>query len=233
MSPTRTAENLSLLDTETDRLLESARGLSPRDLTSSTLCTGWDTAALLTHLARNADALLNLVNWAIDGQERPAYPSEEARRAEIEQGSARPLEEIIGDLEATAHRFRVAAGALDGAPGETLVRTRTGNEVTASQVIAMRALEVAFHHVDLQVGYSFEDADAGLVRRSLLRAAKSWSRQSPPALTLEPEGLDPIELGGGGPPVSGTPGALLLWLARGDASGLRADVELPDPPEWG
>lgn len=227
----RAAANLELLDVETDRLLTTCTRLT--DPSRATLCEGWDVATLLTHVARNADALCNLVQWAVDGQERPAYASDEQRDAEIAEGASRPLEEIHADVRDTAFRFRERAAALTGPAGEAEVRTRTGTPVQGHQVIAMRILEVVFHHVDLDTDYTFDQADPGWVARTLRRGVREWDAGGDaPALTLRPEGLDEMTLSGGGPVVAGTPGQLLLWVARGRDAGLSTEVELPQPPPW-
>lgn len=188
---------------------------------------------MLTHLARNADALGNLVRWASDGQERAAYASEESRRDDIEAGAQRPLVDIVADARAAGQEFRARAEVLKGAAGAAVVRSRTGTEVTGAQVVAMRTLEVVFHHVDLLAGYTFDDADPDWVARTLRRGVRNWDAvETAPGLTLHPTGLDPLTLGGGGPDVLGPPGAMLLWVARGRSEGLRAEVDLPVPPAW-
>ena len=85
----RAADNLVLLDVETDRLLTTTTRLT--DPHRGTLCEGWDVAHVLTPLARNADALGRMVQWAVDGPEREAYDSPESREAAIEEGAGRPL----------------------------------------------------------------------------------------------------------------------------------------------
>ena len=239
----RAADNLTLLDTETDRLRATCRGLSADDARRPTLCEGWDAAHVLTHLARNADALGNLVRWATDGRERPAYTSGAQRDADIETGARRPVEEIVADVRRTATRFRELAQALTGDAGDAEVRTRTGATVKGHQVVAMRTLEVVFHHVDLQAGYTFDDADPAWLARTLRRGVAQWEATGgAPPLTLVPagtgtggttaEGMPPLLLSDGGPEVSGTPGQLLLWLARGRTDGLAGGVDLPTPPPW-
>lgn len=181
----RAAQNLGLLDAETDRLLATCRSLSATDLHRSTLCAGWDAAHLLTHLARNADALSNLVLWATDGMKRPAYASTEQRDNDIRTGAGRSHEEILTDVETTAVRFRELADALKGKPGDAEVRTRTGTMVKGHQVVAMRTLEVVFHHVDLQAGYNFDNADPSWLARMLRRGVGQWEASgNAPTLTL-------------------------------------------------
>lgn len=229
----RAAANLALLDRETARLLQTVADLDPAELARDTLCPGWSVGHVLTHLSRNADALLNLVRWAVDGRERQAYPSDVVRDAAIAEGARRKLEDIVDDVRASAQRFRQEAEALTGEAGEATVRSRTGTPVTGAQVIAMRLLEVVFHHVDLQAGYTFDDADPDWVLRTLRRGVRQWEAAcDAPALTLQVDASDPLPLGGGGPEVRGTTGQLLLWLARGVGDDLSTSVELPAPPSW-
>lgn len=257
----RAAKNLILLDAETERFLATCQELSAADsgpestscsggqeptfLDSSrdlarlqTLCKGWNLAHVLTHVARNADSLSNLVLWATDGVERRAYISDEQRDLDIETGVQRRLPEIVVDVEATATRFRELAEALTGSAGGAEVRTRTNTPVKGYQLIAMRTVEVVFHHVDLQAGYTFDDADPAWLARTLRRGASQWEAQgNAPQLTLNPTGpsgehMPSFSIAGGGTDVSGTPGQLLLWLARGRADGLTSAVDVPSPPAW-
>lgn len=226
------ADNLARLHEETTRLLRTVDALGADDLRRATLCPGWTVAHVLTHLSRNADALVNLVRWAVDGRERAAYASDLVRDAEIEDGALRGRDEIVLDLRLSAERFAEEAQALTGEAGDAQVRSRTGTPVTGAQLVAMRLLEVVFHHVDLQAGYGFDDTDPAWAARTLRRGVRRWDADGAPGLTLRPEGMEQLELGGGGPEVVGTPGQLLLWLARGVDDGLRPDAELPAPPPW-
>lgn len=229
----RAADNLALLDAEDARLDATLDQLTELEADRDTLCPGWSRRHVLTHLARNADALGNLVDWAVDGQEREAYLSEQSRRDAIEAGAERPLAQIVADVRTTARDFRARAEDLRGPAGTAVVRSRTGNDVTGAQIVAMRTLEVVFHHVDLLAGYTFEDADPDWVARTLRRGVRTWDGSGEaPALTLLASGLDPLDLGGGGPTVVGSPGAMLLWLARGRSGDLQAEVGLPVPPAW-
>ncbi|AXH96843.1 maleylpyruvate isomerase family mycothiol-dependent enzyme [Ornithinimicrobium avium] len=230
----RAADNLAQLDAETARLLDTVAGLGPDDVRRPSRCPGWTLAHVLTHLSRNADALLNLVRWAADGRERAAYPSALVRDAQIEDGALRPLEEIVVDLRLSAERFRRESEVLTGPAGEAQVRSRTGTPVTGAQLVSMRLLEVVFHHVDLDSGYGFEDADPGWVARTLRRGARQWDAAGAPGMTLRPEGMAEIEVGGGGPALAASPARLLLWLARGvdDGLALEGGQPLPQPPPW-
>ena len=63
----------------TEALLRTADGLDDRAVAGPSLLPGWTRGHVLTHVARNADAMTNLLTWARTGVETPAYASPEAR----------------------------------------------------------------------------------------------------------------------------------------------------------
>ena len=75
------------IDLATQRLLDTARVIAEPDLRAPSLLPGWTRAHVLAHLARNADAMRNLLAGVRSGQDRPAYASAEARQADIERGA--------------------------------------------------------------------------------------------------------------------------------------------------
>ncbi|MEU9331488.1 maleylpyruvate isomerase family mycothiol-dependent enzyme [Streptomyces canus] len=118
---------------------------------------GWSRAQLLAHMARNADALLNLLNWARTGVETPMYASPDQRAREIEEGARRPVGELRADLFRANARLAEELAALPGACWEATVRTARGREVPVREVPWMRVREVCVHAVDLDTGTSFDD----------------------------------------------------------------------------
>ena len=227
-------DNLELLRVETDRLLRTAATLDETTVRATSLCAGWSRAHVLSHLARNADALGNLVRWAVTGEPTPMYASPEARDADIEAGAARPLSAVLADLEVSAGRFAAAAPALAGDPEEAEVEMRGGVWVRGGALPTLRLREVVFHHVDLDAGYGFADADPGFVQRSLDNAVERL-RGSGTDLGLElvAEEGGSWTVGDGSQQVAGTRAALLSWLARGVDLGLSSDRPVPAPPSWG
>ena len=80
---------LPWVDTGTALFLETVAGLSDTDLAAPSGLPGWTRAHVAGHVARNADALGNLVTWARTGVETPAYASPEQRAADIETTARR------------------------------------------------------------------------------------------------------------------------------------------------
>lgn len=226
------AANLDLLAVETDRLLATVAVLGASDLPAATLCPGWTRAHVVTHLARNADALDNLLHWARTGERRDAYGSEAERAAAIAAGADRGPDELLADLTATADRFAAHAADLHGPAGRAEVLTRTGTTVRGDQVPAMRLLEVVLHHVDLLAGYTLADSDPDFVQRTLRRAARTAGAGGLDLRLQTPEGQEWAVGAGTGPVVQGTAPDLLLWLVRGRAERLTHDIPLPVPPAF-
>ena len=75
------------------------RALDPR---APSLLPGWSIGHVLTHLARNADGMRNMIEGAVLGEERLMYPSAEHRDADIEAGSSRTATELVDDVRRCA-----------------------------------------------------------------------------------------------------------------------------------
>src|SRR5260370_30335400 len=86
------------IDLATQRLLDDARTLTEADLRVPSLLPGWTRAHVLAHVARDADAMRNLLAGARSGQDRPAYASAQAREADIERGATMRAANLIADL---------------------------------------------------------------------------------------------------------------------------------------
>ncbi|MGK4594536.1 maleylpyruvate isomerase N-terminal domain-containing protein [Amycolatopsis sp. w19] len=116
---------------------------------------GWTRAHLLSHLARNADGLVNLLTWAKSGVETPMYAGEAARDHDIEKGAYRSVEEIAEDVVGSAARLVEVAESLPDDAWWVRVRARQGREISAEFVLWLRLSETAIHLADLDVGYDF------------------------------------------------------------------------------
>lgn len=199
---------------------------------------GWSRAHVLTHVARNAEALTNLLDWARTGVETPMYPSREARAAAIEEGAKREPDVIRGDVVASSDRLADVVREQPKAAWSATVRTMTGAEIAAPRILWMRALEMWLHAVDLDVGAALADLP-GPMLTTLLDEARTVMGAKPecPALRLvAPEGT--WEIGGpdGAVTVTGPAPELAAWLTgRSRGKHLRADGSrtLPELPPWG
>ena len=215
-------------------LLRTAESLDDAAIAEPSRLPDWTVGHVLTHLARGADALTNLLTWARTGVESPAYASPEARREAIEAGATRPLAAQVEDLRAAHERFADAAAAMPAAAWAFPLPAPVGQ--SAAFVPWLRLREVEVHHVDLGRGFTPDEWSDGFALR-LLREIVTAPPAEAPDLVLRPLGAEhPLVLGsGGGPVVSGPTKSLAAWLAgRADGTDLTVspDGELPQPARW-
>lgn len=198
---------------------------------------GWTRGHLLTHLARNADALVNLLTWARTGIRTPMYASPDQRATDIEAGAGRPLAEQRADVRESAARFAKAAEALSDEAWSATVVSGQGREIPASEVPWLRAREVWIHLVDLRVGAGMDVLPPDLAW-ALVRDVAGWMSARLGADTgaeLTAEGHGTVVLGTPctGVTVTGPPYALAAWLTgRGGSDELLVTGELPGLPRW-
>lgn len=224
------------IDAATSRLLVTAKTLSDADLLAPSGLPGWSRGHVLTHIARNADSLVNLLNWAATGVEHPQYPSTAARDAGIEAGAGRPVVEQLDDIEASSRRFSEAAAAVPAGHWQNEVRWLSGEPRPALKILEARLREVAIHHVDLDAGYTASDWPSQFASRILISVLPAFEVRGIEPVTLVPTDVDVrIDLSGGSVvEVRGPASALATWvLGRDDGSTLSVTGgQLPTPPAW-
>jgi maleylpyruvate isomerase len=214
------ARDLVSVREATERLLSAAAKLDNADVTQPSRLPGWSRGHVLAHLARNADALVNVLEG------RPMYVSGEARDADIERDAPRPLDAQLADVRASAERFQETAAAP--ADWSRTVELRNGVTDSASRVPFRRWVEVELHHVDLGIGYELEDLPAEFTEREIDFLADRFSGHPDVPPTRLTDGTRAWSTGraADAPEVTvrGTPADLLGWLAgRRDGSGLTVE----------
>ena len=191
---------------------------------------GWSRAHVVAHLARNADALVNLLTWARTGVETPMYPSRAVRDADIETSAALSPAQLRAEYVAAWHRLATAVAGTPADAWTVEVRNGQGVTVPASVVPWMRAKEVWVHGTDLRAGLGFPDlpidVSAALVDDVLGLFA---SRDQRLDVTIVATDVGRT-WGDGGTTVEGPVSAVAAWLTRSDGSGLSGEV--PPPPAW-
>ncbi len=224
------------LERATARMLDTVAGLTDDRLAEPSVLPGWTRGHVVSHLARNADSLVNLLNWARTGVETPQYPSPEAREAGIEAGAARPVAEQLPDLKEACATF---ARKADDMPAEAWT-VELGTQGPAARVVWRRLREVEVHHADLAAGYGWHDMPEAFLRRLLteLVTVRPHDDGSGPVVTVRAAELGhTLQLGTGKPSVtvSGTAADIAAWLAgRSAGTGLTVEPEgeLPTISGW-
>ncbi|MDX3851572.1 maleylpyruvate isomerase family mycothiol-dependent enzyme [Streptomyces sp. AK02-01A] len=212
----------------TERLLSEAALLDNAGLAAPSRLPGWSRGHVLAHIARNADALANVLEG------RPMYESAEAREADIERDASRSLAVQLTDVRNTAARFQHSS-ALP-ADWTRVVTMRNGVTDMAARVPFRRWAEVELHHVDLGLGRDLEDLSDEFTDREIGFLAERFSgNPAVPPLALSASDGRIWRTGrteGTALSVSGPAPDLMGWLAgRRDGAALKApDGQLPVLP---
>ncbi|AJE32684.1 mycothiol-dependent maleylpyruvate isomerase [Corynebacterium humireducens NBRC 106098 = DSM 45392] len=206
------------------------------DFGRDTLLPGWTVAHLAAHVAYNANALCNLMEWAETGVEKPMYPSPQARGEEIDFGATLIPDAIRNLHDHTLVRLDVAWRDATDEAWQAEVRTAQGRTVPASETLWMRAREVWIHSVDLDVNAGFSDIPEVILETLVPEIAAKWRGAGDGAgLVLVPEGNERIEVSPGEDTVEihGSWAGLARWASgRGDRGVTSPQGEVPAPPRW-
>jgi maleylpyruvate isomerase len=198
---------------------------------------GWSRAHVLTHIARNADGLINLLTWARTGVPTPAYASPEQRDADIDAGARRPPSEIREDVLASSDRLAQVVRKMPREAWSARVKDVQGRDLPASDIPWLRAREMWIHAIDLDVGASFADLPAPMLAELITEVtAMMGDKADCPGLHLvapgctwaTPDRPDAVT-------VSGPATELVAWLlgrSRGRALHCSSGGKLPTLPRW-
>lgn len=230
---------LAEVDRATEVLYEVVAALDLAALRGPSLLPGWSRAHVVTHLARNADALVNLLTWAKTGVEHQMYPSAADRDADIAEGAGRLPQLLRADLDAACQRFATAARELPPTAWDAEVVHPRSGPFPAYRVPWLRLREVWFHLVDLDRGIGFEDLPVELLEGFVEDAIGQYAdRPDVPGVRLEVTFADGRQrswaltaAGGASPAVSGAAADVLAWLT-GRQSGARLNGTPPTLPKW-
>ncbi|MDQ0962649.1 maleylpyruvate isomerase [Streptomyces sp. B4I13] len=214
------AHDLESVRTATERLLNALAGRDDASVAEPSRLPGWSRGHVLAHLARNADALVNVFEG------RPMYADAQVRDADIERDASRPLPVQLADVRESAARFQAAASAP--ADWSRTVELRNGVVDAAARVPFRRWVEVELHAVDLGIGYELEDLPAEFTVRETEFLAERFAGHPDVPPTRLTDGTRAWRTGRKADEpevtVTGTPADLLGWLAgRRDGAGLTID----------
>ncbi len=149
----------------------------------------WTIGHVLTHLARNADSIVRVLDASARGEVIDRYEGGGAGRdRESAAGGARPVGERVDDVAQTLARLERAWAEQTDWSGRS--RETRGHEIPVSDLPAARWREVEVHAVDLGLGYEPADWSSEFVRLQLRDMEMRWNARRPMGLTgLPPEAL--------------------------------------------
>jgi maleylpyruvate isomerase len=147
---------------------------------------GWTRRHVTAHVARNADALVNLLIWARTGTRTPMYRDPGQRRADIAISASQTADALRTDLFASARRLDAALDTMPNRCWTASVESASGRAIVAAEVPWLRTREVYVHVVDLQAGVSFTDVPVDVIEALIDDAVRLLStRDGVPFVSLK------------------------------------------------
>ncbi len=151
------------------QLLHDLQALTDDEAGRPSLLPDWTVGHVLTHVARNADSHVRMLDAARRGEVTDQYPGGfEQRAADIEAGATRAAAELVEDVRASAFRLRDAWFAMDEMAWQGTGRVVEGDWPVADLPFR-RWREVEVHHADLGLGFSWRGWSKLYVQRELTR----------------------------------------------------------------
>lgn len=235
---TKTAQSLvgdiNRMRRETDMMMATVTSLSQEELAAPSKCDGWTRAHVVAHLARNADGVANLIEWATSGLETSMYASREQRDADIERTAKLPREELFADLSEANERLSEAVERLKN-EGITVDEVAIlSGPINSLSLVARRTSELVIHHDDLATTWEWHEADPEAILDAIeVCVRRLQANPDSPGLTIVAGEGEQWVVGDGAYRIEGYYDELLPFLAREQVEeGLQFDGELPKLPPW-
>jgi maleylpyruvate isomerase len=161
--------------------------LTDDDCRQDSLLPNWSRGHVLTHLSRNADSHVNLLQAAVRGEVGEQYASAEQRNGDIERGSTRSAEELVMDLRLSIYGLEAAWASANEKAWQGQGRNLGGRVIEMSSLVFLRWREVEIHHADLNLGLGYDDLTPLYVRLELDQQIMLWRSRKPMGMTDLPE----------------------------------------------
>jgi maleylpyruvate isomerase len=166
------------------RELEAAlTRLGDQHVGAPSLLPGWTVGHVLTHIARNADSFVLLLQAANRGEVGQQYPGGlQQRNADIERGAVRSTDEIVADVLDSNRALEAAYEAMSPVGWQGEGESARGR-AAAVELPFRRWREVVVHHADAGLGFTWRDWPSDYVRIELQRMTMLWDSRAPMGLT--------------------------------------------------
>lgn len=160
------------------------------DVSAPSLLPDWTRGHVLSHVINSGRGHVGILQAAARGEAVAQYPhGVEGRAADIEAGATRPAVEQRDDLRRSIYELE----------GEYAVSKWVGigkapfGDVQIIDLPFYRMREVAVHHIDLDIGYRFDDLPDLYVRLEVSRLEMQWKARQPMGLTPLPDAALALE----------------------------------------
>ena len=191
---------------ELDNFGELLRSLEPADLDAPTRCTGWTVGDVAGHMVGQ---VTDVVNGRLEGLGTPEVTEREAK-----ERAGRSAAELADELAAGRAGVAALSEQLDDAAWNAPVGTDF--EGTPGDGVLALWFDGYLHADDIRAALGTPSVQGDGLRGSLHWVAADLGRRAWGPATLALDGVDAIEIGGGGEKITGDPVQFLL-VATGRA----------------
>jgi uncharacterized protein (TIGR03083 family) len=191
---------------ELDNFGELLRSLEPADLDAPTRCTGWTVGDVAGHMVGQ---VTDVVNGRLEGLGTPEVTEREAK-----ERAGRSAAELADELVEGRAGVAALAEQLDDAAWDAPVASDF--EGTLGDGVLALWFDGYLHADDIRAALGTPSVQGDGLRGSLHWVAADLGRRGWGPATLALDGMDPIEIGGGGEKITGDPVQFLL-VASGRA----------------
>jgi maleylpyruvate isomerase len=216
-----------------ERLLRSVQTFDDERARGPSLLPGWTRGHLLTHLARNADSHVRVLEGARRRETVEQYVGgKDGRAAAIEAGANRPASELVGDVESSERALSALWDEItDDVWDKGWIAISGGKPAWFGPFARWRETEI--HHVDLDAGYSIEDWPLDFVQLVLGDEWQRLRRRLPRSALVTIEASDVEFAVGSGDRRVVAPGRVLLaWVTGRLPDGDAIAAGLPSLSPW-
>jgi len=218
MTTSLTVDDVLRQVAEAQQRLEGVVGrMTDAEVQAPSALDGWTRGHVLSHLARNADSQVGMLEGAARDEIVAQYPGGDAQRdGDIEAGAGRSVADQLADLEADHRRFLAAAAQLSGDEWNRHTLSRLG-ELPVWVTPWARWREVEVHGADLGLAPTTGQAQL---------SAAFVAQFLPPELDRVPARLPGAESATTAlVELTGEPAEQLLWLMGRAAPSVRLVVD--------
>ena len=199
---------------ELDNFGELLRSLEPADLDAPTRCEGWTVGDIAGHMVGQ---VTDVVNGRLDGLGTPEVTEREAK-----ERAGRSAAELADELAEGRAGVAALAAQLDDAAWKTPVGTDFDG--TLGDGVLALWFDGYLHADDIRAALGTPPVTGDGLRGSIHWVAADLGRRGWGPATLALEGVEVIDVGGGGEKISGDPHQfLLVATGRADPSPLGLD----------
>ena len=171
----------------------------------------WTRGHVLTHIARNADSFVRVLEAARRGDVVTQYEGGfVSRNADIEGGAGRDWDTLVADVRSSAATLEDVFATQDR--WDLAMTNSSGESVPHTDLPFRRLREVVVHHADVgDAAFTADDWPDEYVREDLRRMEMLYSSRQPMGATGLPDAAN-----------KATPRQRLCWLlGRSDIEGLQ------------